>query len=143
MRNLTITRRKSFVACLGTAKVYIEDATSGEKTINGISCRQIGTLKNGETQIFSVDEKEQRVFVIFDSMSVDYYIIPAGAEDVSLSGQCKYNPAAGNAFRFDGVTDEEVLQNRKKNNGKGIVILIIAVIIGFAIGFLITSGNLN
>ena len=48
MRNLTIKRTKSYVACLAKMKVYIEDRVSGDLVINGVSCRKLGTLKNGE-----------------------------------------------------------------------------------------------
>ena len=48
MRNLTIVRRKSFVACLAKMKVYIEDPASNELVINKIPCRKLGELKNGE-----------------------------------------------------------------------------------------------
>ncbi len=43
MRNLIITREKSFVACLGVMKVYIEDRMSPEITINNTPCRKPGT----------------------------------------------------------------------------------------------------
>ena len=41
----------------------------------------------------------------------------------------------GNPFRFDGVTDAAVLQNRKKGGRKGLVVMIVAVLVGLAIGF--------
>ena len=41
MRKLTIKRQKSFVACLGKMKVYIEDAQSSELEIDGISYRKL------------------------------------------------------------------------------------------------------
>ena len=147
MRNLTITRTKSFVASLGTMKVYIEDPLSAEIVINNTPCRKIGTLKNGEQSTFVIDESAARVFVIADKLSKDYcsefYKIPAGDEDIFLSGKNHFNPASGNAFRFDGVTDEEVLRNRKRGSKKGIVILVIAAIIGFIAGYMITSGGFS
>ena len=118
MRNLTITRTKSFVASLGKMKVYIEDPDAGEITIQGVPCRKLGTLKNGETATFPISDLAAKVFVIADTMSRsfsnDYYPIPAGTEDVTLSGKNKYNPGAGNPFRFDGVTDPDALANRKR-----------------------------
>ncbi len=140
MRTLSITRAKSFVACLGTFKVYIEDA-QGDTIINGTSCRQLGKLKNGETQTFEIGEGEARVYVIADQLSKnycnEYTTVPAGTESISLSGGAKLNPATGNAFRFDGVTDEAVLANRKKGSRKGLVVLIIAIIIGLIFGLFI------
>lgn len=147
MRNLTIKRNKSFVGCLVKMKVYIEDYASGEIMINNTPCRKIGDLKNGEEKTFLIDENETKVFVIFDKLSKEYcndfYKIPAGQEDIFLSGKNKYNLASGNAFRFDGVTDEEILQNRKKGSKKGIIILIIAAIVGGIIGFAATFSMLS
>lgn len=143
MRNLTIRRNKSFVASLGKMKVYIEDADAGEILIDGVPCRKLGDLKNGEEQTFLITEQAARVYVIADKLSRnysnDYYPIPAGWDPVFLSGKNCYNPGAGNPFRFDGVTDPTVLANRKKGSKKGIVILIVALILGFVLGI---AGNL-
>lgn len=144
MRNLTIKRTKSFVACLGKMKVYIEDPTSNELFINDVPCRKLGDLKNGEEKTFLIDENEAKVFVIADKLSRNYcnefFRIPAGYGDVFLSGKNHYNPASGNPFRFDGVTDEEVLKNRKKGTQKGLIVMCVAVVIGFILGFILTAG---
>lgn len=138
MRNLTITRTKSFVGCLGKMKVYVEDYQSSETVIGNVPCRKLGTLKNGETQTFPIGNEEVKIFVIADQISKNYcnefYKVPAGENDVFLTGKNCYNPAAGNPFRFDGVTDEEVLKNRKKGTKKGIVILVAAILVGIVIG---------
>ena len=138
MRNLTITRTKSFVACLGKMKVYIEDPMGGSTVISGVNCRKLGDLKNGETVTFPIGEVAARVYVIADQMSKnysnDYYPLEAGTEDVVLIGKNHFNPGAGNPFRFDGVTDETVLANRKKGGRMGIVILILAAIFGAIMG---------
>lgn len=143
MRNLTIQRTKSFVGCLGKFKVYIEDHNSSELEINGVPCRKLGELKNGEEKTFSIDENAQKVFVIADKMSRnycnDFFNIPAGDTDMYLSGKSHFSPASGNAFRFDGVTDEEVLENRKKSGKKGGLVTVIAVVLGFIMGFLLMS----
>ena len=142
MRNLTITRNKTFVGCLGKMKVYVEDPVMGDITIGTARCRRLGDLKNGETKTFSIDENETRVYVIADTLSKNYCnefcTVPAGSNDVFLTGQNRYNPANGNAFQFDGQTDEAVLQNRRKNTKRGIIILVAAVVVGFVIGFLIS-----
>lgn len=139
MRNLTITRIKSAVACTAAMKVYIEDPDSQELVINGVSCRKLGNLKSGETVTFPISERAAKVFVIADkasrNYSNDYYPIPAGTEDVTIAGKNKYNPFIGNPFRFEGVTDPEVLANRKKGSGKATVIMVLALILGFGIGF--------
>lgn len=146
MRNLTITRTKSFVACLGKMKVYIEDPMGGDTVISGVNCRKLGDLKNGETVTFPIGEEAARVYVIADQMSrnysSDFYPLEAGTEDVVLTGKNHFNPGAGNPFRFDGVTDETVLANRKKGSRKGIMVLVIAAIVGFVGGYIATSlGN--
>ncbi|MBO5006616.1 MAG: hypothetical protein J6C89_04140 [Clostridia bacterium] len=147
MRNLTIKRIKSFVGCLGKMKIYIEDSSSDEIVINGISCKKLGELKNGEEKTFSVTEQSAKVFVIADALSKsfcnEYYQLPDGNEDISLSGKNKFNPAAGNAFRFDNNDTAEVLANRKKGKGKGAVVLAIALAIGIFAGSLIGSYIVN
>lgn len=138
MRNLTIKREKSFVACLAKMKVYIEDYITQDLEINGVPCRKLGELKNGEEKTFSIEDHEAKVFVIADKLSKnmcnDFYPIPAGTEDVFLSGKNKYNPINGNAFRFDGVATEGVAKNRKKGLKIGIVVLTISFILGIVLG---------
>lgn len=145
MRNLTIKREKSFVACLVKMKVYIADPEAGQMVINGIKCRKLGTLKNGEEKTFEIGDVAARVFVIGDSLSKnfcnDYYDIPEGTEDIRLVGRNKYNPASGNAFRFDGNDlPPDVIENRKKGTRKGAIILVVCIAIGFVVGFLLSSG---
>lgn len=139
MRNLTIRRNKTFVASLAKMRVYIEDINNPEIEINDIPCRKIGELKNGQELTVEIENTEAKVFVIADSLSKgycnDFYQLPEGEEDIFLTGQNRYNPAAGNAFIFDGNENAEALKNRKKNKKIGIIILIIAAIVGFAIGF--------
>ena len=102
-------------------------------------CRKIGELKNGEEKTFSIDNEARRLFVIADKISKDIcselYSLPAGEEDISLSGQCRFNMVRGNMFRFDGVADEATLQNRKSGSKRMTVVLIIAAICGGVIGF--------
>ena len=139
MRTLTIKRAKKYVGCLGKAKIYIEDHVSGDTEINKVPCRKIGELKNGEEKSFQIDTQAAKIFVIGDKLSKnfsnDFFELPAGVEDVYLSGQNKYNPATGNAFVFDNNSSEDALSNRKRNLKKGIVVLLIAAVIGGAWGF--------
>ena len=143
MRKLTITRNKTFVASLVKMKVYIEDREANDLVINDVPCRKLGELKNGEQKTFEISNDEAKVFVIADKLSKnfcnEFYRLPEGEEDVELTGKNKYNPANGNAFRFDGVTDEEVLANRKSGNSKGIIVLIVSVVIGAVVGYLIAN----
>lgn len=122
MRNLIIKRTKSSVGCLMKMKVYIEDP-AGELTINDTPCRKLGDLKNGEERTFPIGSEAVKVFVISDKLSKDYcneyYQLPEGQEDISLSGKNKFNPASGNAFRFDNNESEGIATNRKKGTKKG------------------------
>ena len=146
MRQLTITRNKSFVACLGTYKVYIEDQFCCEQIINNIPCRKLGELKNGGTLSVVIPDNPAKVFVIADTLSKgycnDFYNLPAGDQDIFLTGKAKYSPSAGNPFRFDGVTDPEVLEARKKSGKKSWIVLICALVVGFIIGFAIVGSSL-
>ena len=143
MRDLTIKREKSFVGCLAKMKIYIEDSTSNEMRINDIPCRKIGDLKNGEEKTFQIDEQKAKIFVIADNLSKsycnEYYQLPEGQESIFLSGKNKFNPANGNAFRFDNNESEENIANRKRGTLKGMLVLIPAVIVGVVAGNLISS----
>ena len=140
MRKLTISRKKSFVGCAGKLKVYITDPLHTELDICGEGCRKIGEIKNGETEIFEIDEREGRVFTIFDKASRnwcnDSRPIPAGDEDIEFSGKCHYNPARGNAFLFDGEADEIAKKNKKVGGRKGCLTTLIAIICGVIIGII-------
>ena len=138
MRTLTVTRNKTSVGCLGKIKLYIEDYAAPEITVLDTPCRLLGTLKNGETRSFEISEEAVKIFAIADNASKKYcnefYPIPAGFDPVTLSGQCRYNPTTGNPFRFDGVTDEAVLSNRRKNTKRGVIVAVVAVVLGVIIG---------
>lgn len=140
MRKLTITRAKSFVGCLGTMKVYIEDAEAGDTEICEVNCRKLGDLKNGQSAEFEIGESEARIYVIADKLSAnycnDFYQLEAGNEDITLTGRNKLNPAVGNAFRFDGNDNPEATKNRKLGLGKGILVFICAILIGGIVGYL-------
>ncbi len=140
MRTLTIKRAKSFIACLGVLKVYIEDHNVSELMINNTPCRKLGTLKNGEEKSFEIPDTSAKVYVIADTLSKnycnDFYQLEESEENVYLSGKCVFNPSAGNPFRFDNNNNPEAHANRKKGNKIGMIILVIAVAVGFVIGFL-------
>ncbi len=148
MRKLTIKREKRFVGCAGRMKVYIEDPSSPEIQLKisdaegnpeQISCRKIGEIKNGEEKCFEISENAAKVFVIADLLSKDYcndfYELPEGNEDISLSGRNILNPALGNPFRFDGNDSVAVAKNRKKSSLKGVFFIIVAAVVGLLIGY--------
>lgn len=138
MRYLTIQRNKSFVACLMKVKVYIEDPNSSEIKIQGVSCRKIGELKNGEQQTFMIGDEKLRIYVIADKLSknycCDFYEVTEGTENIFISGSCKYNPLNGNAFRFDGIPTDEMKYRRKHGMKKGIAVFAVCIVIGIIIG---------
>jgi len=148
MRKLTIKRTKSFVACLAKTKIYVEDPLSTDLVINNISCRKLGELKNNEEKTFKIGEEQAKVFAIVDKVSKEYcndfFQIPAGQEDITLTGKHKYNPANGNAFRFDGNEGHDVQKNRKKGFKIGLLVLCAAIavggVVGAVIGFNLFSG---
>lgn len=139
MRKLTIIREKRFVAKLGKMKIYIEDPVFGELRINGIPCRKIGELKNGEEKTFEIGENAAKIFVIADKISRnysnEYYDLPAGTEDIVLTGRNEFNLATGNAFRFEG--NEATAENRRRGTRIGVVVLCVSVFIGLLVGYLI------
>ena len=144
MRNLTFTRRKRFVGCAMKDQVYIRDELAPEITIDGVPCRKIGQIKNGETKSFPIADGEQQVFLIVDKLSKNYcnatITVPAGSEDVVLSGAHKF-VFGSNPFCFDGVEpSEEQRAKQKKNTRKGAAILVAAMILGSAAGHFLAGG---
>ena len=104
MRMLTIKRNKSFAGFLGKVQVYIADA-NGELEIGGQLCCKLGDLKNGEEKTFTIDNTETTVYVIGDASTkdfcVDHKAIPAGTEEIRLTGKLHLDPQRGNPFVFD------------------------------------------
>lgn len=149
MRRLWITRRKAAAACLAKMKVYIEDPENGDTTINSFPCRKLGELKNGQKRSFEIGTKAARVFVVADSLSRNLYNefadIPAGEEDVVLSGKNVLKPFSGNPFRFDGAVSDAVRENRDRVSRRGAISTIAAIVSGVAIGigaaFAVASGS--
>ena len=142
MRTITITRRKSFVACLGKMKVYIEDRENPEITISGTPCRLLGKLKNGETATFPIPTTAALLYVIADQASRNYCseVLPIieGEQNIYVSGQNRYNPTEGNPFRFDGINGGITAEHRKKTSKKGLAVFITALIVGVLIGLALT-----
>lgn len=140
MRRVWITRRKASSASLAKMKIYMEDPENGDTEINGCLCRKLGELKNDQQKHFDIGSDETRIFVVADKLSRNLYSefvqIPEGEEDVFLTGRNYFAPGAGNPFRFDGVTDEAVLQNRKAGRRKGRTVLIVALLMGILAGIL-------
>ncbi len=146
MRRVYLTRDKSFVGCAVTLNVYVEDNARGDATVNGVAYRKVCPIKNGETVSFDIGDEATRVMVAVttavDNTLSDYYQIPAGETDVELGGVCKYVNGAGSPFRFHGVTDEDVLSNRKRAGKKSALLWVAAVLIGLGIGILLNFNTI-
>ena len=144
MRQLTVTRRKKFVASLAKILFYIEDPENGDTDITGVRTRKLLELKNGDTQSVEIGDNAARLFAIPGLASkdwcVDVYCIPEGKEDIELTGQNKYSPATGNAFRFDGNDEDPIAKDvRSKGKKRGLLFLIIAILVGVLVGILVPS----
>lgn len=152
MRTITIIRTKSFIGSLGVMKVYIEDATSSDLIVpvyadeereETVSFRKVGDLKNGKELSFEIGDAAARVLVIADRVSKDWcndcYQLPEGNEDILLTGRNIFNPTVGNPFRFDGNDTPEANRGRKKSGVRGIIVFILALLVGFGGGYGITS----
>ena len=120
MRKLTVMRRRAFSACFIKMNVYAEDALFGDTLISGVKCRKLGELRNGEVKEYVIDEGKKRIFILSESVPFERwnesYTVPAGSEDVRLSGKNNCNPFEGNLFRFDGNDTDEVLYRRKRGS---------------------------
>ena len=143
MRKLTIKREKTFVGFLVKYKVLAEDNVSGTITIGDSKYSLIGTLKNGEEKSFEIESSAIKIAVIADKMSKDYcndiYPLEEGEEDVYLSGKAEYDPVRGNPFKFKNNNSAIAVSNRNKGTKIGIIVLIVAVVVGGTIGFLSTA----
>ena len=133
MRNLTVKREKTFVGSISKVKLYVPDEEKGELTIQGVSCRLLGELKNGEEKTFAIETGETVLYAIADKLSKDYcndsYCIPAGEEDLHISGKCQFS-LGNNTFCFAGQDTLEKQQKRKKNGRKGLLIFILCAALG-------------
>ena len=107
MRKLTIKRRKSIVASLMKVKIYIEDNKDYGRIIFGYPCKEVGRVKNNSELVIEIDNNEHRIFADVTLQVTDVYadmiIIPAGEEDVIISGKNVYSPFKGNPFVFDKI----------------------------------------
>ena len=140
MRTLTITRRRSSVACFATKSyVFIEDYECYDVFIDKIPCRLLGTVSNGGTEVFEIPSGEARVYVSYNKAgkgySNDYYTVPDDNADVELSGRARFNPLTGNAFRFDAISDQSVVSYRRKCLFKGTIVDIFTTIAAVAAVF--------
>lgn len=139
MRNLELTCAKSSASLGLTSAVYVEDPAATDFYLNDVPCRKLGTLKNGETATFPVEDFALHIFVcpnntMSGSHGLEPYTLPVGFEGDTVRVSGRYHSNINSVqFRFDGVTDEAVLAARKKNTKRGILITVAAVLVGLAV----------
>lgn len=147
MRNLTIKRNKSFVGCLATIQVYIEDPNQPDIVINGVPCRMLGALRNGQEATYQVGDQSARVFVVADALSRNYandcYRLSEGHEDIYITGSNKLRVGLGNMLFFDNNDSEEAIAHHKQNNKKGWLLIIAVVIVSMAVGVIAAMTGLS
>ncbi len=119
MRKIIIQRAKGFVAALMKINFYIEDRENGHIEINGIPCRALGGLKNGEQLTVEADNNAVRIFATYPEtpyLPCDVYQVEEGEEDLILVGRNVLNPLQGNPFRFDKnrVDGEKITEKGNK-----------------------------
>lgn len=138
MRTLTVRRENRFAGGRGEFRLLIEDE-AGTETVCGTKCSFLGYLENGEEHTFSVPDGDRRIFVTGNTIpkkqcSDLVRLAPQG--DVSLTGHCKLVPCGGVRFYFDDVHEEETLENRKLAVLQGLLVRLLAVLIGVTLGFI-------
>lgn len=117
---LTVTRRKAVAACVGKVKLYVSTdddhdlvlsvfdgnfhANESDR-VHAKKFRFLGKLGNGKTAQFEIPQSKVVIAALFDTTSStwcrDSIVIPAGVEDVCLSGKYVLDPLEGNPFIFD------------------------------------------
>lgn len=149
MRNLTIRREKSLAASSELMQFYLEDHVLGTTFINGLPCRLLGELRNGEKATFFIETDAAKLFALPEKKRTDqcgeYLSLPEGDGALFVRGQNYFNPLAGHPFQFQGVSEKAVLDFRKKGRNKGIAglaaVLAVIVILGLIGVYLLTGGG--
>lgn len=112
MRSLTIVRKRALASMFDKTWFYIEDEEHGKRSIDCIRCSLFCELKNGKSFTGEIPEGELRLFAVSgDFKGIDspngyasvHCVIPAGEENVTVTGRRKLNPAYANSFQFEDV----------------------------------------
>ena len=137
MRQLTIKRIRSFVGCMGKISVFITDP-AGDATVCGDTCRLLGLLGNGRTEVYEISEQPAKLYLVAGTeIFNDSTAIPEGSDDVFLEGQNRYDPMRGNAFILSSNDSGEKTADRKKRNTKALLLLfLVPLIVGLCIGLI-------
>lgn len=119
-RKLTITRKKAVAGCAVKVKLYISSETDCDLVLSVYDTdfhaneqdrshskkfRYLGKIGNGKSVQFDIPQTQVYVAALYDSVSAEWcrdtVVIPAGSEDVCLSGKCILKPLGGNPFIFN------------------------------------------
>ena len=110
MRNLIIQRKSASTGRFAKMNVYIEDAKSGEITLNDLPCRKIGVLKNDDIKTFSITEEATKIIVVANQEEktgyLEVYSLEEGSEDIVLSGETIFGRNGKFVFKFDSKNNQ-------------------------------------
>jgi len=99
-----MTRKKTFVASVMKAYLYVEVSGQGEKVLDGINCNEVAMLKNGKSTTVEIPSDDITIFIVFDKMLPQKYHasykLAAGDTDVILYTKAHFNPLKGNPFKI-------------------------------------------
>lgn len=110
MRKLTISRKKSFVACLTKLYLYIEvknvEANGKTYIVNNKNYICVGIISNGKTLTVEIPNESIEIMICWDKNSFEFggvqlyttYSVPHGDTDVILYTEPSYSPEEGNPF---------------------------------------------
>lgn len=145
MRILTVRRTESFVGVLAPVRFYLSDP-AGTVKILGTPCRLLCSLRSGQEERVEIGQEECILFAVVGRVGKnirnDLWRLPAGEEDVALSGSIRGITAG---FIFDGMTDPFALQNRDKNRRARALLLsllmVCVILTGALIGLSATASS--
>jgi hypothetical protein len=65
-------REKTIIACAAKIRIFIEDV-DGKLILDGVKCKQIGSLKNGKTDTYAITSERVKLFVVFSHVAPQKY----------------------------------------------------------------------
>lgn len=103
MRQLTIKRKKSFIASLAKIFVYLEtNEEIDSKIINGRLFKQVGSITNGNEISINISNVRTKLLIAYSKIMPEHfhvtYVIDEGDKNVILYTKPKFSPSQGNPF---------------------------------------------
>ncbi|MDR0777820.1 MAG: hypothetical protein LBE48_00050 [Methanomassiliicoccaceae archaeon] len=103
MRKLIVKRKNTFTASHMKVRIFIENV-DGDVELGSVKCKEIGSLKNGETGEYEIPNKHDNIYLVYNKiLPNDYYAvhkIPAGKKTIELFTSPTYSPRMGNSFEI-------------------------------------------